>query len=171
MQPLIITNAKRRYAYLLILDIVLLVLSALLLAQPDVRASSSVPLGWLAAVTMGVGVPLLAWQLFDNRPYLIVDRQGVWYRAFGTSPIPWSDITGATMKWAGGYAIICLELRNPDEWLAKLPAALRTAAPANAAMGYGSFALNLSRLEASPDEVIQRILAGCARARTVNGRP
>ncbi len=82
MEPLVISNARRQFAFWLLLDIVLLLGSLALLAQPQVRAAPSAPLGWLATILLAGTLPVLLASLLDTRPRLIVDERGIWYRPF-----------------------------------------------------------------------------------------
>jgi hypothetical protein len=157
MEPLIIPNARGRFISLLVMDIVLLIASLLLLAQPQVRATPSAWLGRLATLLLLVGIPVLLWQVLDSRPYLIVDERGVWYRPFGLGFIPWPSITDILLKPVVGTTIICLELDHPEQWLARLSFARRAVARLNQAMGFPAFSLNFSRIGARPQMVFDHL--------------
>jgi len=157
MEPLIVPNARGRYAALLVMDVVLLSASLLLLAQPQVRATPSALLGRLATLLLAVSAPVLLWQVLDRRPYLIVDEQGVSYRPFGLGLIPWQSIIDIHIKSVVGTTIIYLEIDHPEEWLARSSAAHRAGAWLNRAMGYPEFNLNFSRIGARPEVVLDRM--------------
>lgn len=157
MEPLIIPNARGRFVSLLVMDIVLLIASLFLLAQPQVRATPSAWLGRLATLLLAVGVPVLLWQVLDSRPYLIVDERGVWYRPFGLGFIPWQSITDIVLKPVIGTTIICLELDRPEQWLARSSFAHRAVARLNQAMGFPAFSLNFSRIGARAEVVFDHM--------------
>ncbi len=158
MDPLIIPNARRRFAFLLLVDAVLLLLSLALLAQPQVRAEPSALLGLLATIVLAAGVPLLLAQLLDTRPHLVVDERGIWYRPFGLDFIPWTAIAGVRLKPVIGASLICLELDDPQRWLAQASSVYRAAAWLNQALGFPIFCLNLSRIGARAEPVFERIV-------------
>jgi len=158
MDPLIIPNARGRFASLLLVNVVLLLASLALLAQPQVRASPSAPLGWLATILLAGSVPLLLNQLLDTRPHLVVDGRGIWYRPFGLDFIPWTAITAITLEHVIGATIIRLELDDPQRWLARSSPAHRVVAWINQALGFPAFSLNLSRIGVRPEPVFECIM-------------
>jgi hypothetical protein len=158
MDPLIIPNARGRFAFLLLLDVVLLLGSLALLAQPQVRASPSAPLGWLATIALAAGVPLLLAQLLETRPHLVVDERGIWYRPFGLDAIPWTAIAGVSLESVIGVTIIRLELDDPQRWLAASSPAHRVVARLNQALGFPAFSLNLTRIGVRAQPVFERIM-------------
>ena len=158
MDSLVIPNARGRFASLLLIDVVLLLASLALLAQPQVRAAPSAPLGWLATIALAGGVPLLLAQLLDTRPHLVVDERGIWYRPFGLDFIPWTAITGVSLESVIGATIIRLELDDPERWLAQSSPAHRVVAWLNRALGFPAFSLNLSRIGVRPKPVFERIV-------------
>jgi hypothetical protein len=158
MEPLVIPNARGRFAFLLLVTIALLLVSLALLAQPQVRASASAPLGWLATIAMAGSVPLLLAQVFETRPILVVDERGIWYRPFGLDLIPWTAIAGVSLEPVIGVTLIRLELDDPEGWLAQLSPAHRAVAWLNQAMGFPAFSLNLSRVGVRPKPVFERIM-------------
>jgi len=148
---------RGKFASLLLIDVILLLASLALLMQPQVRASSSAPLGCLATVLLAAGVPLFIGKILDPRPHLIVDERGIWYRPFGLGFIPWPAIKDITLKTVMGVQIIYLELDQPAPWRAKLSPARQVTAWLNEAMGFPVFNLNLARIGVRPDEIFGRI--------------
>lgn len=157
MEPLSVPMARGRFAALVVMDILLLSVSLLLLAQPQVRALPSSLLGWLATCLLAASVPVLLWYALDQRPYLIVDERGVYYRPFGLGFIPWQAITDILLKSVVGTTLIYLELDQPEQWLARSSFAHRAVARLNRAMGYPVFSLNFSRIGARPEVVLDRM--------------
>ncbi len=158
MDPLVIPNARGRFASWLLIDVTLLLASLALLAQPQVRAAPSAPLGWLATVLLAGGVPFLLAQLLDTRPHLVVDERGIWYRPFGLDFIPWTAITAIRLESVIGATIIRLELDDPQRWLARSSPAHRAVAWLNQALGFPAFSLNLTRIGVRAEPVFERIV-------------
>jgi hypothetical protein len=59
-------------------------------------------------------------QLGDDRPVLIVDDQGIFYRPFDVGVIPWSEITEVELVIKRRIQCIALKMRTPDVWYNKL---------------------------------------------------
>ena len=157
MEPLIVPTARGRYAALFVLNLVLLFASLWMLTWPQVRNTPTGLLGGVATLFMVASAPFLLWQVFDRRPYLIVDQRGILYRPFGSDVIPWSAITDFHLKSVTGTTLIDLELDRPEEWLARSSVFHRAAAWLNRLMGYPVFSLNFSRIAARPELVFERM--------------
>jgi hypothetical protein len=157
MEPLIVPTARGRYAALFVINLVLLIASLWLLAWPQVRETPTGLLGGVVTLFMAVSAPLLLWQVFDRRPFLIVDEWGIFYRPFGLDVIPWSAIADIHLKSVTGTTLIDLELDRPEEWLAQSSMMHRSLAWLNRLMGYPDFSLNFSRIAARPEVVFERM--------------
>ena len=156
--------SKRVYALTLLGAIGFVAAGAFLISTGDAK---NVRAGWISVVFFGAGIPLFAWQLFNSKPRLILDDQGAYDKTLGVGVIPWHEITGAQLKAAIGGYFVCLELRNPNHWLEKLPLLKRKMVSANAALGFADFNLNLVGTDADParvhEFVLQKIAANQGR--------
>ena len=115
-------------------------------------------IGWMSVIVFGSGVPLFAWQLFDSRPRLVIDEQGILDRTLGVGVIPWSEITCAYVKSIQSNDFICLEVRNPERWLARLSPVKRAMVSANEALGFTVLNVNLSGVAADTSQILELIL-------------
>jgi hypothetical protein len=118
--------------------------------------------GWLSIVFFGACIPLFAWQLVDARPRLVIDDHGVLDRTLGVGVIPWTEIVGAQLHSIQGHGFISLKLRDEERWKEKLSPIKRAMIPANEALGFSAFNLNLSAIAAEPSDVLELILKGIA---------
>jgi len=69
---------------------------------------------WLGIGFGGPGAGVALWLLFDRRPYLVLDDDGLYYRPLKTGKIPWSEVLGACVKSWHSQKFLCLELRDPE---------------------------------------------------------
>ncbi len=113
--------------------------------------------GWLTAGFFGPGALLLGWQIFDRRPRLVIDSDGVFDRTIGIGRIDWDDIESAHLNSTNGNDFICLVLRDPSLYVDQMSWLRRKLASANAALGFSSVTLNLSGITISPEEVLQLV--------------
>jgi hypothetical protein len=118
-------------------------------------------IGWANVIFFGAAVPLFLRQLLDRRPRLVIDGEGVLDRTLGVGVIPWSEITGADFA---GSDFIRLSLRDPARCTARLGRVGRGLVAANRAAGFGELNLNLQGLAVRREDVLQSILARCARS-------
>lgn len=114
--------------------------------------------GWAGIVFFGACAAVFVRQLLDARPRLVIDDIGILDRTLGVGLIPWQDIAGAYLRSLQGNHFICLELRDPAPWLAKLSAVQRAMTAANEALGFTPLSLNLAGVAADPRQVLELIL-------------
>ena len=106
----------------------------------------------------GAGAALFVRQLFDSRPRLKIDAQGINDRTLGVGIIPWPEITNAYVKSIRGNDFICLVVRNPDRWIGSLSPARRVMLKANKALGFTELNINLGGTNARTQEIHELIL-------------
>jgi len=152
----VVANARGRYAWLLLLSSVFVAGGALIVLRESGLAAYLI--GGASIVFFGAGAVLFAFQLIDRRPRLILDDEGLYDRTLGVGAIPWRDIAGAQLLSVRGHAFVCLQLRNPEHWLAKLPPRRRRLVALNQRKGFAALNVNLSGVAADPQAVLQRIL-------------
>ncbi len=161
-----ITIHASRFKYAVFLLIAIFGFFVGLMMVTDTK-SRNVWNGWGCLIFFGACVSSFARQLFDSRPRLVLNDEGVFDRTLGVGVIPWSEITGATLRSVNRNYFVCLELRNPEQWTARLPPLKRALVSANKALGFASLNLNLSGIAADPMEVYKLVLdkAVASRAR------
>jgi hypothetical protein len=98
------------------------------------------------------------WMYLDRRPRLVIDSEGVCDRMLGLGRIPWSEIINARLEFMNDDAMVCLDLRDPQEWVARLPRRHRFLASANRAIGFSQFNLVISNLDAPPEKIFALIV-------------
>jgi len=123
--------------------------------------------GWFLLLFFGPGAVLLLLRLFDRRPQLIVDVQGVFDRNLGAGWISWLDIEATWRVSVFDHELLVLELRDPDRYLSRLSRWRRMVDRWNRRRGFPRPALCLSGLTMSPDQVAQVIASHLDHARAV----
>lgn len=154
MEKLIIRNSRARH-FLLLIGCMGFVGTGIWMV---VQGKS---FGWVAILFFGTGLVVSIWQIADSRPRLIIDERGVLDRTLGVGRIDWSDIQAAYVRSISGNDFICLELKNPEKYAQKLSNVKRAMAGANRGLGFTDFNLNLSGVEASPEEVFELLMKYC----------
>ena len=114
--------------------------------------------GWMSIIFFGSMVPLFGWQIFDNRPRLVIDELGVYDRTLGISKIDWQDIDGAYLKSIHGNDFICLQINNVEKYLGQLTPIKRAATNANEKLGFTPLSLNLSAISADSNQILELVL-------------
>ena len=166
MTPITIKSSRLKYALLLLIGIAFVFAGVMMVTRGK---PTDAWVGWTSIVFFGAGIPLFAWQFFDSRPRLVLNDEGVLDRTLGVGIIPWSQITGATLRSVHGNHFICLEVRNPEQWLERLSPLKRAMVSANEALGFTALNLNLGAVAADPTEIYELVLkkAAASQARDV----
>ncbi|QWP78407.1 hypothetical protein J5226_08450 [Lysobacter sp. K5869] len=153
---LVIANSRGKYAWLLLICSAFVAIGALIvLRAPGLVAFL---IGGASIVFFGGGAVLFAFQLIDRRPRLICDDEGLYDRALGIGVIPWRDIVDAQLHSVRGHPFVCLRLRNPEHWLAKLSPRRQRLVGFSQRFGFGALNVTLSGAAIDPQVVLKRIL-------------
>jgi hypothetical protein len=164
MTSITFKSSKLKYAVLLLIAIFFVSVGAMMVMDANAKDAW---IGWGCIIFFGAGIPLFAREMFDTKPRLVLSDEGVFDRTLGVGIIPWSEITGATLRSVNRNNFICLEVRNPERWTARMPPLKRAMVSANKAFGFAALNLNLSAIAADPMEVYTLVLdkAVASRAR------
>lgn len=131
----------------------------LLLRHPDrlTGYATTIFFGGCAAVALG--------QLRVS-PRLVIDEEGLFDRTLGVGVIPWGELQGAFVRAVGGHRFVCLELRDPDGWRARLGPVRRVLAGANRRLGCTDFNINTFGLPVTAAEILALVTARLEAAGT-----
>ncbi len=122
--------------------------------------------GWMSIVFFGACSLVCVWQIFDSRPRLTVDDEGVLDRTLGVGIVRWEDIEGAYKRSIASNDFICLRLRNTADYLARLSKVKQAMTSANEALGFTPLSINLSGIHGMTDQVLELILKKSEQAKT-----
>lgn len=112
MQPLVISNSRWKYLLFLLVSLGFVAGGIFILRIPNSTIDRWT--GWATILFFGAGAALFIRQLFDARPRLTINEQGIDDRTLGVGLIPWSEITNAYVKSIKGNDFVCLILRDPN---------------------------------------------------------
>ncbi|WP_223649161.1 STM3941 family protein [Hymenobacter psoromatis] len=158
-------NSKTKAAGLLLLSLLFVSGGALIVWKGDTEDH------WIGGLLMAffiVGVVVFARQFLDQAPRLTLTATGMTDRSLKLGEIPWRDIEGAYLRSVylrsvRGSEFICLQLRNTDDYLARLSPMMRRLLGTNTALGFTPISLNLTGLKADTNEILAIVLAQSGR--------
>ena len=82
----------------------------------DARDPGSLWIGWLSILFFGAcGVAILV-RMRDRRDQIVVDRNGILWRQWSDTIIPWAAITAIDRRRIQGQSFLCLHLRDPSAY-------------------------------------------------------
>ncbi len=96
----------------------------------------------------------------DQRPRMVLDRDGIWFRDWDIAAVPWAAVDKV---YAGGsrlQAFITLRLRDPEQFLNALPGAQRAKLTSNRLFRRPELRIAHNTLDAPLDEVLAALRSG-----------
>ena len=128
MKEIIIKLSKKKLILLLLAGVGFTTISILFILYPE-RFLSFIffserlirNIGYIGGLFFGILSILLFIKLFDKKPGLIIDKEGVTDNTNSSSVglIRWSEITGITTKKIASTQFILLQVKNPEEYISK----------------------------------------------------
>lgn len=128
MGKIIIEISKRKLMVLLLGGIGFVFFSIWFIVKPAdfvnflTRSEAIVfTVGVVGAIVFGFATIILFIKLFDKKPGLIIDQEGIMDNTNSSSVglIRWSEITGITTKKIASTQFILLQVKNPEEYISK----------------------------------------------------
>ena len=156
MEPIVIGNSRWKYVLLLVVCLGFVAGGVFILMMD--RSPKNLAGGWGCIVFFGAGVPIAVWQIFDSRPRLIIDENGINDRTMGVGLIPWSEIEDAYVMSIERNDFICLVVRDPSLWIHKLSPLQKAMASTNLKLGFTELNVNLSGIDVSSRQIHELIL-------------
>jgi hypothetical protein len=112
--------------------------------------------GWIiVACCFGVA-GVFSIRAFDPRPLLRLDPNGIWYRPFSSTAVPWAEVAGVSIHPIRGQTIVSFHLRNPAAYPSKNQFT-RATAGMNSAFGFGQLGVAATYLSGGPQGVIAAV--------------
>ena len=98
-------------------------------------------------------------KLFDTRPGLVLDREGIVDHSSGAAVgrIPWDDITNVKVSSIAGQAFVTIEVVEPGKYIARGGALTRKLHAANLRLTGSPINISASLLPVTLDELVQAI--------------
>lgn len=114
--------------------------------------------GGASVLFFGFCAGVALWQIFQNRPRLVVSDAGLLDRTLGVGLIRWDDVEDAYVAHINPQPFICLRLRNPEAYLSGPHPARRSLSRASVAMGFTDLSLNLSGRHGADPEALEALI-------------
>ena len=155
MKQTIYYNSKLKYGMFLLLSMALLAFGAFMVLDGKKGL-----VGWPC---IGISFPMIfifLWAIFDSRPRLILDEDGVIDRLLGVGKIFWKDIKGLSVRTAYKNDCVCLYMDEDSNqrYLSNVSSIKRKLLTANVALGWPPLNLELSGIKGSTEEIFQAIV-------------
>ncbi len=96
----------------------------------------------------------------DQRPRLVLDRDGVWFRDWDIATVPWAAIETVYTGGSRLQAFITLSLRDPEGFLSALPQAERAKLTSNRLFRRPELRIPHNALDAPVDQVLAALRSG-----------
>ncbi len=155
MKQTIYFNSKLKYGMFLLFFMALLAFGAF-----TVLDGKKILFGWPC---IGISLPMIfifLWAIFDSRPRLILDEDGVIDRYLGVGKIFWRDIKDLSVITAYKNDFVCLYMDEDSNqrYLSNVSSIKRKLLTANVALGWPPLNLELSGIKGSTEEIFQAIV-------------
>ena len=113
--------------------------------------------GWLSIGFFGLGYPIGLFNLFDRRPQIIINQEGIWDRTTKQNLINWKYIINAYPLEISGQKFVCLEL---DEKFEIIDRQYKWASYMTKSIGAQKVNLHLGQIKKiDPERLIELIMA------------
>lgn len=112
-------------------------------------------LGWLCALFFALAPFKLVPRLSDRSDQMVIDRNGIFWRQWSETTIPWSAVRSVSQRSVKGQHFVCLHLKDASmfpragagAWLAGL----------NRGLKFGDVALNVTGTDRSFADLVAAI--------------
>jgi hypothetical protein len=111
--------------------------------------------GWLAAFFFALAPFKLVPRLLDRSDQMIIDRNGIYWRQWSETTIPWSAIRFFSQRSIRGQHFVCLHLKDPSMF--PRAGALAWLAAFNRSLNFGDVALTVTGTDRSHAELVAAI--------------
>jgi hypothetical protein len=145
-----------KLAGLVLLALIMTAVSAWCATLPQARAQL---FGWIGVAFFGLGLVLIARELFRRGPVVVVDGLSITDHRSGDGPVFWDQIRSVWVGSVRSQKFLCIELKDPALFVSRWPARRRAVAKANEALGFPPVTIGFSGLSPGLDEVANHIRA------------
>ncbi len=125
-------------------------------------------LAWFAGLVPSAALFVAALgSLTDQRPRLVITRQGVEDRAIGVGLVPWTAIAGLEETAVRQSRFLRLKLHDPAAWRARMPVWRRAVMDVRAVFGVTPFSIDAQSFKVNADDLFTVIVRRWQDAVTV----
>lgn len=119
-----------------------------------IREPIPVIVGWCGVVFFGFCAVKIFFQTLRGGPRIIVSDLGIDDQRGGLGLIRWEDVQAVWIQYMGANRFMCVDVRDPNRYLANLPWYSRWPARANPILGFSKLTLNFCVLTPGLDEAM-----------------
>jgi len=148
MTPIVIQASRRKWVAFLI-GAVCFVAGGVLIVAHGVGAL----VGWMNILFFGGCALIFAFNVFDRRPRIVIDDDGILDRTLKVGLIEWADIRSVHLKHSQGQPFLCLDLRDSTKYTERLSPILRRMVALNHLLGFTDLSLNLIGADVAAEQV------------------
>jgi hypothetical protein len=131
----------------------LVVAAAMVTAGIALQQAEVAALGWTLGALGGIWALLLLRSLGEEPERLVIDDAGIRDTLLPVGTIGWSEVTGATVQQIAGVPVVVLDLRDPERFVRRLPAARQFIARKALEAGLPAVYLTLTGTEAEAERI------------------
>lgn len=121
-------------------------------------SESQIMTGWITTCFFGLAIPVSLFHLFDNRPQIIVNETGIFFRATHNEFINWEVIKDAYPININGQHFICLSVLESFKPSKNRNKFYRSIAKLNKAIGAQELNIHLGQLDVDTMKVTEFII-------------
>jgi hypothetical protein len=115
-------------------------------------------LGWLGTCFFGLGIPVGLFMVFDRRPSVIINEEGITIRNLKKIFLEWQHISEAAMMSTNKSQMICLYLKDGFSLNTGKVGFRKKMHQLNKNMGYGDAAIPVFNLKVNPERLLNLVV-------------
>ena len=139
---------------------ILATVGVIALVVPEAVLADGMVIG-IVMIGLAAGVLLRTVRMAaDKRPRMIVNDAGIWHRDWGLDVVPWNEIKRVYMRGPRFKITFCVELKDPERFVANLPAEERSRLRSSPFFRLPVLRLPPTALDATMEEVLKALKSG-----------
>jgi hypothetical protein len=109
--------------------------------------------GWVGVGFFGLGFIAIPLRFFRSGPQVVINEEGIDDRRLIIGVIRWSDIRSLSIRSLNSVKFLCIELVEPEKYLARLPRWRRSLEWTNEILGFPAMTIGFTGLSPGIDQV------------------
>jgi len=102
--------------------------------------------GWIGIGFFGLGVIAFPVRFFRSEPQIVINEEGIDDRRLKIGVIRWADIRSLSIRSLNSVKFLCIELVEPEKYLARLPRWKRSLGWTNEILGFPAMTIGFTGL-------------------------
>jgi hypothetical protein len=117
------------------------------------RGALATGVGWFGFVFFGLTALKIVVDILRPRPRVIINDEGIEDRRLKIGVVPWKDIAAIELRRMGPAKFFCVEVRDPDHYVSRMPAVVRLGTWANGLLGHPPVTMTFAGLSPPINDV------------------